>query len=661
MITAVRNIFCMDKKKGPLGAVLGAAAFLIFFFFYESVKYALLFGVMFVFAGFFRIRLDKKLPVYAMYTLWTLCCIAIAFIMPFHEIFPNSSLSDYTTNVLVNISRDEVMLNVLVLLIAIGVLYLITARFRFSVAMGTAAGMILSFINGLVYQFRGNELIFADIMSVKTAVNVIGQYTIFVHYRTACLLMLWAVLFLGGLGLPELPKHPPVWRRVVSLVVTAALLGVLSIGAADIEIRMWNHEGTWLNGYYLNFYLSIRGYFVDKPEGYSDQQIALLEDQYGTAAESGDVQEFPHILVIMNESFADLRIGGAQLRTDQEVMPYLDSIQENTVKGYALASVFGGSTANSEFEFLTGSTMGFIPKGAVPYQQYIKQDTASLARYLQAMGYENMVTHPYYESGWSRPVVYPFLGFERRSFIDDYPCSKMIREYVSDQEMYEYILEVLQKQGETPLFLYGITMQNHGGYAYSGNNFEQTIHLQAYSREYPMAEQYLSLVNQSDKALEFFLTELKAREEKIVVLFFGDHLPNVEKEFYNELFDSAFETLDEQQLQYTVPFFIWANYDIPEQTVACTSLNYLGRYLLETAGITLPPYYRFLKELEEVIPSVNANGYYSVSNQMYLPLNEAQGEEAEWLNKYAILQYNGLFDKKGRSSVFFDTDSADAE
>lgn len=168
-----------------------------------------------------------------------------------------------------------------------------------------------------------------------------------------------------------------------------------------------------------------------------------------------------------------------------------------------------------------------------------------------------------------------------------------------------------------------------------------------------MAEQYLSLIHESDKAVEQLLTELADYPEDTVVLFFGDHFPQVEGDFYLEAHGGAYETLEEQMLQYSVPFFIWANYDIPEQTVECTSLNYLGRYLLEAAGLELPAYYQFLKELEEAIPAVSAQGYYSRSAGTYLPLKEAQGDEADWLSRYGYLQYNSMFDKNGRSDYFF--------
>ena len=149
------------------------------------------------------------------------------------------------------------------------------------------------------------------------------------------------------------------------------------------------------------------------------------------------------------------------------------------------------------------------------------------------------------------------------------------------------------------------------------------------------------------------LTELKKVEKRTVVLFFGDHFPKVEKEFYEALHGGEFQTLKEQQLQHTVPFFIWANYDIAETETQITSLGYLGRHLLDAAGIPLPPYYQFLKEAEEEIPAVNSLGYFSKLWNTYKPIDEAVGTEKEWLDKYQTLQYNNLFDGKNRSPLFF--------
>ena len=266
---------------------------------------------------------------------------------------------------------------------------------------------------------------------------------------------------------------------------------------------------------------------------------------------------------------------------------------------------------------------------------------------MQEQGYHVAATHPYQASGWNRPATYPRLGFADITFQEAYPRQDLIRGLVSDREMYRYVLDRLRKQ-QQPLFLFGITMQNHSKYA--DESYRPVLSLNG---PYSQAQQYLSLLRQSDDALGDFLQELSAFPEKTIVLFFGDHFPRVENELYEELHGGALNTLDEKLLLYKVPFFLWANYDIAQQEVDCTSLNYLGYYLLELAGLEIPPYFQFLGTLQEHIPSVSANGYYSVSQQCFLPVSQAEGEEAQWLLMYQQLQYNSLFDSKNRSTHFF--------
>ena len=114
-------------------------------------------------------------------------------------------------------------------------------------------------------------------------------------------------------------------------------------------------------------------------------------------------------------------------------MPFVHSLMsgaDNTVSGYLNVSVCGGNTADTEFEFLTGNTMAFLPSGSIPYQQYIKNETPSLAGYLSSLGYVTYAQHPYYGSGWNRETVYPLLGFQNMNFVDDYIQRTIVRQYV---------------------------------------------------------------------------------------------------------------------------------------------------------------------------------------------------------------------------------------
>ena len=152
-----------------------------------------------------------------------------------------------------------------------------------------------------------------------------------------------------------------------------------------------------------------------------------------------------------------------------------------------------------------------------------------------------------------------------------------------------------------------------------------------------------------------FVTYFDEIEEPVEIIFFGDHQPSLNRKFYEILNGKGLSglTLEELEALYTVPFFIWTNYDTPEEEVEITSLNFLSTMALERAGIDLPPYYQFMAELREVVPAINARGYYSLEKGGYLHVEDALGKELEWIKKYESLQYNGLFDLKHTSSIFF--------
>lgn len=632
------------KGNRNSGLLLAPAVFLIFCIWYNW-RDGLVFGGLFLAAGIISVRTSRSWIAFAMNAFWGVVCILFSCWIP---TVMTADGADYT-----EIGLYRIVMNFLCAAVVYGISLVLTGEVKRAVVIASGALLILATVNDFVFQFRGNLLKPLDFLFVNTAKNVVAQYGIRIRESMArgWLLWLWSVTCLRSLPSAEdfLPKR---WLRVAALGATVACTAVLGYGARDITTNTWSNEGITRNGYLLNFTVALRDCFVEEPEGYSMEAIEQLEKSY-ELQESTAEQKNPNIIVIMNESYADFDILGNELRTNQPVTPFADSLKENTIRGYALTSIFGGTTANAEFEFLTGWSMASVPAGACPYQQYINTDTFSLARVLKAQGYDTFATHPYFASGWNRTNVYPRLGFDKMTFDEAYPSQDYLREYISDREMYGYVLDALKENGEAPLFLFGITMQNHGDYNYTGGNYEQTIFLQDYEMAHPMAEQYLTLLNASDKAMEEFFAELEAYPEDTIVLFFGDHFPQVEGDFFEEVHGGEFETLSQQQLQYTIPFFLWANYDIAEQEVSCTSLSYLGRYLLEQAGLELPAFYGFLADMEQVIPSMNVDGYYSVSQGTYLPYDEAEGEEARWLQMYAMLQYNGLFDRRDTSEHFW--------
>ena len=193
------------------------------------------------------------------------------------------------------------------------------------------------------------------------------------------------------------------------------------------------------------------------------------------------------------------------LDVSEDYMPYFRSLQENTIKGFVTVSIWGGQTPNSEWEFLTNNSMAFMPYMTIPYQQFIREESPSLANVLKAQGYTANVIHPWNGSGYRRNTVYPLLGFDSFKSIEDfnYEDFEYIRTYPTDLSIYKQLINQYEKRDpDKNFFNFTITMQNHSGYDLPG--LESTIFV-GDDHKYPRLEQYLTLLKDSDDSLKYLI------------------------------------------------------------------------------------------------------------------------------------------------------------
>lgn len=553
------------------------------------------------------------------------------------------------------ITDTKMFLNVLCCLVVYVVVQVFTKNAGLTCIISHMALMIFAGINYFVYLFRGNEFIFSDLRSISTGLSVAGNYE-FVLDDRAVYVVLLSVLYVAFVRKIHVKFEKRLWMAVVCISIAVFCCAYIGTETEGTVTETWEQKGSYRNGYILNYVLSIRDCFIAEPDGYSEEVVTELENQYSGDGESyvnQDAEEKPTIIVVMSESYADLSVVGDFL-TNEQVTPYYDSLQDNIMKGHALSSVFGAKTPNSEWEFMTGNSMAFLPSGSVVYQQYISDTPTSIVSNLKNIGYTCVAMHPYYETGWSRNAVYPTMGFDETHFIDDFDQTKLLRKYITDQELYESIVERYEsKKSNEDLFIMSISMQNHGGYTEKYPNFNEQI--RTLGASYSDANQYLSLLHESDKALEYLISYFQSVDDPVEIVFFGDHQPSLSSSFYPYLNGKGLGglTLSELENLYTVPFFIWTNYDSGKESVELTSLNYLSTLALERAGIALPAYNQFLADMMEEIPAVNSRGFYSKSQGKFLHVEDAAGEDAKWLKNYEILQYNNMFDKRNKSELIF--------
>lgn len=542
---------------------------------------------------------------------------------------------------------------------------------RFSLPLVSLFFYSLSVAETFVMEFRQNPIMLWDIFSLPTALSVAQNYhfSFSMEMKTAGMVLLninYLFLFfpLRARGLKQ-----RLAAGIGSFGLLAAYVSVFFrqiVPAWALVINMWAMQESFdTYGYILATAVSAQ-YLVKKPpRGYSHAHLQELAEKIenGTYFAGESISENKgirpvNLICIMNESLADLRVAG-EFTTNKDYFPFLHGLTENTVKGSLCVPVFGAMTSNTEFEFLTGDSMALFPVNTTAYQFYVRPDTKSLVSTLKAQGYRAVAMHPYPPENWNRDKCYASMGFDAFLSWDDFLGSEVLRYYVSDRGNYQKIIEEVEKK-ESPsdkLFIFNVTMQNHGGYDEVNESFPHEIYLTGENRgKFPKTDQYLSLMLESDRAFQE-LTEYFSRvDEPTMLVMFGDHQPGIEEEFYNHIAGRpSGEIPDEEHLiWYQTPLVIWTNYSQPSQDLGKLGAVYLSSYVLERANLSMSPFQRFLGRMSKKLPVIHPIGCYG-QDGAYYTWEEARSASCPFstlVQDYEGMVYNHSLDVQKAEALF---------
>ena len=360
-----------------------------------------------------------------------------------------------------------------------------------------------------------------------------------------------------------------------------------------------------------------------------DEQSA--RDAYRALAEEtpqATADDPPNIIVVLSESFADEAWLRQYLDLNCELTPFYNQLIENCRRGRLYVPKLGGGTSETEFEVLTGLRSQYVVN---PYSMGLPP-VSSLASVLRDRGYEATAIHWYNGVYYNRYTNLRMLGFDSFFTLDTTvtPFEKKGM-FVSDEEHYRAVLHQLSET-EGRDFIFCLTMQNHGGYDY--DDFRVT-----YGAQTPFSNQvsdraaailtnYCWLLRQSDAALEAFINQLSSLDEPTVVVFFGDHIPPLGSDVYEEIGISA--TGDAGHL---TPYFIWSN----DGSIAPGETNLyswqLGTYALELAGMNDDPFLAYVERLRAASGDVAPEELTAAAESE--PVYDLLSYDALFANQYA--------------------------
>jgi phosphoglycerol transferase MdoB-like AlkP superfamily enzyme len=569
-----------------------------------------------------------------------------------------------TTGNLLSIGFRRVLINLVFYYLIYALVFVCCNRIRAACAGTSVVLYLIAAVDYYVVQFKGNPLLLPqDLFAWKTAAAVVSNYKI-TPAKPVVLgaVLLLAVLFLiSRLQLKKLSwKGRGVFAGTWLVLCLAWLIAFyrydvkLPLADIDDDIFWWSLSGSYEDfGYATSTAILIKSSVFEKPEGYS---VAAVEQQEEKIAyERKPVSEVTpeNIIMIMNESLADMRVI-RDFETNEEFFPFISSLEDNTIKSELYVQVFGGGTSNTEYEVLTGNSMSFLPYVISAYQAYSRENEYGLASTLKSQGYTTVAMHPNLSGNWNRKTVYGYMGFDEFISSSGYQDAERLRNYVSDRGDYERLIQRYEeKQEGEKLFVFNVTMQNHGGYEEAFPEFQEEIQAVGDLAGYAQTDRYLSLMKESDDAFAYLLDYFSQVDEPTMIVMFGDHQASIETEFYEKLYGSSLKDLTAQEadLQYITPLVIWTNYDMEEKQMEKISANYLGSMILELANLELTPYNEFLLSAWEQIPALGKNGYYGADGS-YTPWS-SKTAEPDVLQTYRELEYNYVADHRHRVDSLF--------
>ncbi|MBR6696016.1 MAG: sulfatase-like hydrolase/transferase [Oscillospiraceae bacterium] len=559
-------------------------------------------------------------------------------------------------------NRNYVVMNLFIISIVCFILFLIIRNSAVTSVITTLLCFSLYTLNDVLIAIRGNILTLSDFSAFRTALTVASNYSYEITENVYYSFLCTVALVVCSVVFPYIPKKVNSIRvktRVYEFVcIWTIFSSILFLKEFDEYSTIYN----WYNQYTFNergicynLVMNIKERIHTPPENYSVKAVNDILERYDVKEESRN----PNIIIIMNEAYSDLSLF-TEINPSEDPTPFINSLDENVTKGYTVVSSIGGKTCNSEFEYLTGLSMAFLPHDTYPYLQYIRDDTQTIISDLDSDIYNKIYMHPYIASNYKRSSVFTFLGFDEfydgLKFSDQkyykeqienmegavyYEGVDLIRGYIGDGVTYDKAIELFENKPEgerTVQFI--VTMQNHWPYDYKGEDFENTISSGTGIYDF---DQYLSLVKISDNEIKRLIEYFSDTEEDTVIVFFGDHIPGMDSLIEKNNISSGFvPEVDETLSKYSTPFFIWTNFDTETEDAGFVSLNYLSLLTKKKAGVELTQFDMFRDEMYQKYPVFSPN--IIIDNEGNICYNKEEIDD-EIISEYEKLQYYYLFDK----------------
>ncbi|MGG4609147.1 LTA synthase family protein [Providencia sp. Me31A] len=479
-----------------------------------------------------------------------------------------------------------VLISISVYGVLFGVLMVFSARWLFSATVTSTLFIIIKFLNQLKVHYYKEQLFFTDI-NIMTDTSNMGTLS---HYWLAgvALLGLTILFVINGIISWRLfkPARKSFTPRILGVILAVAGYFGASFASAHYYDR-WSQTLPKGRGTITNIVMSAQNSSYQSPK-FAGSADYFIEKAAQVTLENNTESEKPDIVLLLQESTVDPHIYNLPVGTK---LPELFMFQQDSgviAHSQMRVQTFGGGTWLSEFSALTGlNSDDFGAQKSGVFYFIVDNLKNSLFKEMKANGYYTVVLTPFNKGAYHSGHAYETLGVDRIIQPQElgYPGKLQDNLWtISTEDMLKYVKEILAKETDKPVFIFSLTMYEHGPYKESHSDdygIKEKIKHKDAAGEF---SHYMEKIVASDASIRNFAEFIEKRGRPLMFLYFGDHQPGISLNQYNsELSSPAYLT------QFTLRDNLKSGTDI--KTGALTDISFLGGILLERANLKVSPFY----------------------------------------------------------------------
>lgn len=410
-------------------------------------------------------------------------------------------------------------------------------------------------------------------------------------------------------------------------------------------------------GFLFTFLSHTSGYEYKLPRGYDIHSVPQIGDS--EPDEVSEIAEPVNVIAVMSEAFFDMEAcENVEFYDGMSPTPNFDRLKSDSLWGHILVPGYAGSTASTEFEFLTGINISRLDSSMpVVYKTHVTKSTYGLPQYFSDLGYTTEAFHPGHAWFYNRKAVYPRLGFENTYFKEDFEYTRadLVNYYVSDKITADRIIgeygDYINSGNNNGYFSFTVTIQNHGPYSTAEPEIKRIIRHDGIDDEmYNRLCNYANGLHDADELLGRVCDYADTVDVPTVVVFFGDHLPYFDSEGEALTWlglDVNSDTPQAMENRYSTPYIIHGNDAFntlsggtKNGNIEHISSSYLSSALIDYMGFDAPPYFNAIGEIKKHIQEISTSFY--IADGVHTPT--LTPEQEQLLTYYDYLSYWALRD-----------------